>query len=830
MNLDGIRRIAIAAVAALALSAIPLSTLAGSGTVTGTLINDDTGGVAAGIDVSACGSSGCVSNGHSDANGRYRLRLPSGNGWNVFTEAGDCGATGYARSHKYGVNVIDGGDLTVDLHLTKQRGAISGRVLDQSGASVGGVSLVVDNAETGGFGLSSTTSGGDGTYTVRCLAAAGVAGAGTYYITAFPPASSPYGQQQDAGIGVHGGAITSHDVILKRGGGIITGRVTCGGATCPATVSILVYCEGCTSAATTQTDPNGAFLTGRLQAGNKYDVHAVAPAGWDNAIHYGVAINDGGRTTIGLDLVRSGPGSSGSLTGRVSDAAGAAHGQCLINAFGGVPGTSAGGWTDGDVHTGDDGSFDTGFQLVPGDYLVFLVCPGWPQVQLYGGRAIAVRAGAAADASYVFPERGRPFVGGHVVVGAAATSEAFFAAGSTAFSASSISRETISVSNPGEAQPLAVTYLINGSQPSTRIYPLPDHGLTTINVNVDVGPNQEVSAWLTAANPFVAERSMYVLSAEGISGGTDVMGVSGLNRSWYFAEGSTGPGFTETLTLLNPNLGQDASAAVTYFLAAGQSKTVLRAVPAFGRLSLNVNDAKEAGGSPAVAISVVADLPILAERSMAFQFGSIRGMHTAVGAPAPATTLNLAEGHVGGGFDEYLALLNPNDDNATATITYVVPGSSPTQQTVTLAGAARTTLHVNGLVPGNVDCSIRIESDLPITAERVSYFALPGSGWSGGNATVGVPDGALSREVSFAGHAAGSHSLDYVSVFNPGPDAGVVTFSYPAAGGPVIKTVTVAGLSRVTQAASADAPGQQGAATVTSTVPVLVERASYFAY
>jgi hypothetical protein len=699
--------------------------------------------------------------------------------------------------------------------------------VDQGGIPVAGVGLLVDNAETGGFGMALTTSAADGTYSAGCLAAGGVAGTGTYYITAVPPTTSAYGGQQDAGIAVQPGATIHHDVTLQKAGGVIGGRVSCGAGPCASGVSILVYCEGCLSSANTSTDRAGAYETGHLQAGHKFDVHAVAPAGWDNAIHYGVAVGEGGRTPLDFVLLPSGPATSGRLTGHISDAAGAAHGQCLINAFGGVPGTSAGGWTDGDVHTGDDGAFDTGFQLVPGDYLVFLVCPGWPQVQLNGGRAIAIKVGATADANYVFPERGRPFIGGHTAIGSAAASQAFFAAGSTAFSASSISHEMITVSNPGEAQLLAVTYLINGSQPATRIYPLPDHGLTMINVNGDVGPNQEVSAWLTAANPFVAERSMYLLSADGISGGTNVMGTAGLNPTWYFAEGSTAPGFSETLVLLNPNLEQDATSAVTYYLAGGASRTVLHTVPAIGRLSVSVNDANEAAGSPSVAISVVADLPILAERSMAFQFGAIRGVHTVVGAPAASTSLNLAEGHVGGGFDEYLALLNPNGGSATATITYVVPGSPARQQTVQLSGAGRTTLRVNDLIPGNVDCSIHIESDLPITAERVSYFAPPGTGWSGGNATVAVLDSALLREASFAGHAAGSQSVDYLSVFNPGRETALVTFSYPSAGGPVSKTVTVAGLSRLTQAA---APGRQGVATVTSSLPVLVERASYFAY
>ncbi|OLE21261.1 MAG: hypothetical protein AUG49_22495 [Catenulispora sp. 13_1_20CM_3_70_7] len=386
---------AIALAAALALSAGPSPAMAGSGTVSGTLIDDDTGGVAGGMAVSACGSSGCVTgSGRSDLSGHYSLTLPAASGWNVLT--GDCSPGGYALSHKYGVNVVDGGSVAVDLHLTRRSAVIGGRVLDQGGTPVPDVGLLIDNAETGGFGMALTTSAADGTYSAGCLAAGGVAGAGTYYITAVPSAISAYGGQQDAGIAVHPGATIHHDVRLQKAGGGIQGHVTCGAGPCPSGISVLVYCEGCLSSANTSTDSAGTYETGHLLAGHKFDVHVVAPAGWDNAIHYGVAVGEGGKTAVDFVLLPSGPTKSGRLTGHVSDAAGALHGQCLINAFGGVRGTSAGGWTDGDVHSGDDGAFDTGFQLVPGDYLVFLVCPGWPQVSLNGGHAIAVGAGPPA--------------------------------------------------------------------------------------------------------------------------------------------------------------------------------------------------------------------------------------------------------------------------------------------------------------------------------------------------------------------------------------------------------------------------------------------------
>ena len=46
---------------------------------------------------------------------------------------------------------------------------------------------------------------------------------------------------------------------------------------------------------------------------------------------------------------------------------------------------------------------------------------------------------------------------------------------------------------------------------------------------------------------------MYFTYNGAITGGHNVMGVQAPRQSWLFAEGYTGAGFDEYLTLLNPN-------------------------------------------------------------------------------------------------------------------------------------------------------------------------------------------------------------------------------------------------------------------------------------
>ncbi len=707
--------LAMAATAAMALAIAPSSTLAASGTVTGTLIDDEGEGVA-GLTVGACGPSGCVpSPVESDRDGHYVLSVPAGSGWNVF--AGDC--RHWAFSHKFGVNVADGRTVTVDLRMTREWGAISGHVVDPNGAPVAGVGLLVDNAETGGFGMGFTTSAADGSYTASCLAAGGVAGSGSYFITAAPPAGSAYGGQQDAGIAVVPDHTTAHDVVLRKAGGTIAGHVRCNGGPCPAGGSVLIYCEGCSSSANAVLDQSGAYALGRLAGGQKYDVHAVGPAGWDNEVHYGVVVRDGAQTIIDFNLVAGGPATSGRLTGRVTDGAQGAHGQCLINAFGGVPGTSAGGWTDGDVHTGDDGRYDSGFVLAPGDYRIFIVCPGWPQVELNNGRPVSVQPGSATNADQVLGPAMQPAAA--TPAQTAASTQAYVAAGSTAFTADLRSAETIAVHNPGAAQALTATYLFAGAPPLIRSYALAAGATTAINVNAEVGANKEVSVVLAANQPFSAARSMLVQTSDGINSGLSSGVAAEAHSEWFFAEGDTMPGFDQRLVLLNPNQAP-VDVTLVYALDGGRAKTVWHRVPALSRLAISVGDAAEAGGGyPSVATSVFSSLPIVAERQTVYHFGPHRGVATAVGASPLATDASLAAQQVGNGADVYLALFNPDDDDATVRVTYAGGDGNLITQTVVVPGSRRTTIHVNEVLPAAGPYAISIQADLPIAAERVSY-------------------------------------------------------------------------------------------------------------
>ena len=805
---------------------------AGTGSVGGTVIDDDTGGAAAGITVTACEAE-CQGSATTDAAGHYLLDGIPSNSWNVVANHNVCGPSSYAPAHKYGVRVMDGATTSLDLHTTRRVGSISGRVLDASGAPIANVQVVADNAEAGGFGLGGATSAADGSFTLSCLAAAGVAGGGSYYVTAIPPASAGFGQQQDAGVPVRPGTTTKHDVVLKQAAGSITGRVTCAGKPCGA--AIMVYCEGCTSSALSQADASGRYQALNLQPGHRYDVHAVGPAGWDNGIHYGVQLT-GGSASADLNLLAADVQHSGRLTGTIRDGANALTAGCLINAFGGSSGSAEGGWVDGDVHTAADGSYDTGYRLAPGDYGVFLDCPGWPEVRIDGGKTIHVAAGGPTVAGYTYADPGRPFSGGSDVVGAAApATQAYFAEGSTQMSATSSSHEYFAVQNPGASQILTIRYYLSGGI-TVRTYPIAAHSRTTINVNAEVGSNQTVAAWLSAPLPFTAERSMYFLYPGGISGGDSTLGATSLSTTAYFAEGYTGAGFHESLQLFNPDPRHDATALVTYFLdGAREPKTVSHRVAAASRLTVDISDPAEAGANHAVAMLVMSDFPLLSERTIYFKMGGETGGSVVAGTPHPAQHLDLAEGYVGNGSAEDLAILNPNEADATAAVTYLLSSGQRVSRTVTLPAESRQTHLVNADLPPGTFAAVHIDADQPIVVERPVYFTSAGR--ASGYVAMAADEAEVGTSANFAegfeNRCAGTGCFEEsFSILNASDKRATVTLTYfTSTGGTVQRAFTAPPRAPLTRAVADDLPnGTAFSAQFQSDQPILVERVTYFSY
>ena len=332
------------------------------------------------------------------------------------------------------------------------------------------------------------------------------------------------------------------------------------------------------------------------------------------------------------------------------------------------------------------------------------------------------------------------------------------------------------------------------------------------------------------------------------NGGSDVMGCStGPARTWYFAEGTTRPGFTEYVCVLNPG----ASVAATefdYMLPGGRTISRSHDLAPSSRTTINVNDEVPAGSD--VSIRMKSSRPVVAERPMYFRYNGVwDGGHVVVGSTAPAPEWYFAEGTTRAGFDSYLCLQNPGTADALVRLDYFLgDGTTRTRGGVRVEAASRFTVavHQEGLGIGrhndeSGDFSVKVSTagETPLVAERAMYFNCKPY-LTGGHVVVGST--APAPEWYFAEGTTRAGFDTYLCVSNPGKkDANVDVSYYRGDGRQVEKVgVVVRAGSRLTVPVHEeplgigrhDDAGGDFSARVRSTngAPIVVERSSYFFY
>jgi hypothetical protein len=359
--------------------------------------------------------------------------------------------------------------------------------------------------------------------------------------------------------------------------------------------------------------------------------------------------------------------------------------------------------------------------------------------------------------------------------------------------------EWITVLNPDASKDatVVVNYMFNNEpNPDATVVNVPAASRFTINVNDDIGPNHEVSAQVmcTSGVDIFVERPMYFQYSPGCQGGHCVTGARAPSTTWYFAEGTTIDGFSEYITLQNPN-DDTATVKLDYTGHDGFINSYNVDVPGNSRNTVNVNQTASVVGDVSVKVESTNGMPIVAERPCYFEW-SRNGGHCVVGAPAPIMNCYFGEGYTGAGFVEWLLVQNPNDVEANITVDFLVKGEGAIRKTGTVKPNSRRTIGVEGEVGANKEVGIAVSSDQGIIAERAIYFDYtlepPGQvpvAINGGHDVIGAD---FAREFYFAEGYTGTWYDEYLTLANPNEDEIEVQIEFMLEGLPNPASVTVA--------------------------------------
>jgi hypothetical protein len=397
----------------------------------------------------------------------------------------------------------------------------------------------------------------------------------------------------------------------------------------------------------------------------------------------------------------------------------------------------------------------------------------------------------------------------------------------------------ILLQNPSSTKAdITATFMRNAGMPNVvKKYAVGPHSRFTINVREVPGLEaSDVSSKIECTNGvgIAVERSMY-FRYYGKDGGSSSVAVTAPSKTWYFAEGHTANGFDTWLLLQNPG-AKEAACTVTFMDQNGNvSRPTYRVAP-HSRYTVQVSKV-QGFGSNQVSMSVSADQPVVAERSMYFEYcGMADGGHNSVGTPEPATTWYLPEGYTVQDpcrFDTWVLLENPNNASCQVEATYMTNFNAVVTRSYTVRPHSRYTVKVNEIPGlGSTDVSTRVVSTngVPFVAERSSYFNY--HGMTDGSNSMGspavhsswyVPEGLQSDTFS-----------TYILVENPNDTQALIDCTFMTEDGRVInEPLKVAPASRLTIPLDLPQLRNVGVATqvtTSSSTPVIVEKATYYKY
>lgn len=361
-------------------------------------------------------------------------------------------------------------------------------------------------------------------------------------------------------------------------------------------------------------------------------------------------------------------------------------------------------------------------EVGPGkDVAVSLKCPS----QFYAERPMYF--------NYKMASPGFGWTGGSCAVGSRQTSTDWhFAEGTTRDGF----EEWLCIQNPsGYDTQVTIDYIHAGAYTLQKKYVVAKQSRLSVFVNGDVGPGQDVSARVHSDTPIVVERPMY-FNYQGVwTGGHNVMGVSSPMTTWYFAEGTTRPGFDEYVAVSNTN--DNAAALTVRFLRTDGTETVgNEQVPANSRFTMNVRE--KLGDNVDSSMRIDSTLPVVVERPMYFSYGpGWTGGHDVAGAPHPKSIWYLAEGCTNYNFNQWICIANPNNRDVSVDIDYMLDTGRTVSKKTTVKARSRTTVNVIEDVGANMSFSTKVGADAGIVVERTMYFDY-GPGWTGGHAVIGM--------------------------------------------------------------------------------------------
>ncbi|MHB8894399.1 MAG: hypothetical protein ACYC99_04365, partial [Candidatus Geothermincolia bacterium] len=292
--------------------------------------------------------------------------------------------------------------------------------------------------------------------------------------------------------------------------------------------------------------------------------------------------------------------------------------------------------------------------------------------------------------------------------------------------------------------------------------------------------------------------------------------------TYYLAEGTSDWGFDTYVTIQNPN-DTSVTAEVTYMTKDGEqerpdiplypnSQTVINPRNDIGSMDFSTRVICEEGKTIAVDRRMV-----WTGRGAPSQEG-----HSSIGVTSPAKTWYLPEGSSKWGFETWLLIQNPNNQEASCTVTYMTEAEGPKAVNHTVPANSRASFNMETDI-GQQDASIKVDSNVEVIPERAMYRNDRREGHCSIGTTTPARDYYLAEGTTDWGFTT------YVLIQNPNESENTVTVTYMTPEGPQPQgPFTMSANSRKTLKVNEALPAKDLSTHVQGTQTLIAERAMYW--
>lgn len=288
-----------------------------------------------------------------------------------------------------------------------------------------------------------------------------------------------------------------------------------------------------------------------------------------------------------------------------------------------------------------------------------------------------------------------------------------------------------------------------------------------------------------------------------------------IRSRWFFPEGNV-RGYQQQFVFFNPN-PERADTLVKLYPSNREPTELTLTIAAWSQHVLLVNDVIT--GTDGVSAIVEANRQIIVERSMETE----TDLSITAGIPELSRVWYFAEASTDGTFNTYLILFNPHPTFAEAEVTYMRGDGKQVRQQVHIPPQQRMVVTVNDALPG-YGFGMKVVADRPLAAERTMRFGPGGRGMHTG---PGIAQ--LSRSWYFAEGTTDPPFTMRLLVLNPNVRASNIAVTFMTPDGTTLqRNYVVPPTTRFVVNVNEVVPTLGVATTVTSELPVAVERALYF--